>query len=61
MSTVPSLFLQPVVQRTPSVSAPAVEVLSAQAHFCTIDSILVTNISDIDIFVSIFIYEVSGQ
>lgn len=55
MSVVPSLFLQPIVQRTANVSLSPVEVLSAQTNFSAIDNILVVNLMDIDIFVSIYI------
>ena len=53
MSVPGSLFIQPFIQRTPSVSISIVEVLSPRSNFSTVDSILITNIMPFDIFVFI--------
>lgn len=55
MAVPASLFIQPIVQRTSSVSGAPVKVLDAQANFATIDSILAINIMDIPIFVSVYV------
>ena len=55
MSIPASLFIQPIVQRTQLISSPATTVLSAQTKFSTIDSILAVNLSNIPIFVSVYI------
>lgn len=55
MSVPASLFIQPIVQRTQSISSPATQVLDAQTNFSMIDSILVSNLMNVDIFVSVYI------
>jgi hypothetical protein len=55
MSVPASLFVQPILQRTQNVSSPMFKVLDAQTNFSTIDSILVSNISNVSIFVSVYI------
>ena len=51
----PSLFIQPILQRTQGISSPMSQVLDAQTNFSTIDSILAINLSNIPIFVSVLI------
>ncbi len=51
----PSLFIQPILQRTQGISSPWSQVLDAQTNFSTIDSILAVNLSDVPIFVSVMI------
>lgn len=53
--TIPSLFLQPILQRTQGISSPMSVVLDAQTNFSTIDSILAVNLSNISIFVSVYV------
>jgi hypothetical protein len=55
MSVPLSLFIQPIIQRTSSISSPATEVLSAQEKFAMIDSILAVNLMEIPIFVSVYV------
>ena len=55
MSVPGSLFIQPFIQRTSVVGLSPVEVLSQRPNFATVDNILVTNISNLDIFISIMI------
>ncbi len=51
MAVPASLFIQPVIQRTQSISSPYTTVLSAQTNYSIIDSILVVNLSNVPIFV----------
>lgn len=55
MSVPASLFIQPILQRTENVSSPMYKVLDAQTNFSTIDNILVSNTSNVSIFVSVYI------
>lgn len=55
MAVPASLFIQPIVVRTQSISSPQRQVFPAQVNFSRIESILVVNIMDIPIFVSIYV------
>jgi hypothetical protein len=55
MAVPASLFIQPILQRTQSVSSPATTVLSEQTNLSIIDSILAVNITDEPIFVSVYV------
>lgn len=55
MSVTPSLFIQPILQRTANISSPMSEVLSAQTNYATIDSILAVNLMSTPIFVSVYV------
>jgi hypothetical protein len=55
MSVPASLFIQPILQRTQGISSPKVTVLSAQEKYSIIDSILAVNLSNIPIFVTVYI------
>lgn len=55
MSVPLSLFIQPILQRTQGISSPKVTVLSAQAKYSIIDSILAVNLSSVPIFVTVYI------
>ncbi len=55
MAVPASLFIQPIIQRTSSISSPPVLILSAQTKFSVIDSILAVNLMSVPIFVSVYI------
>ena len=55
MSVPASLFIQPILQRTENVSSPMYKVLDVQTNFSTIDNILVSNTSNVSIFVYVYI------
>lgn len=55
MAVTPSLFIQPILQRTQGISNPPVTVLSAQTNYSIIDSILAVNTMPTPIFVSVYI------
>ena len=55
MAVTPSLFIQPIVQRTQNISNPLTTVLSSQTNFSIIDNILAINITAVPIFVSLYI------
>jgi len=55
MSVPASLFIQPILQRTANVSSPMYKVLDVQTNFSTIDNILVSNTSNVSIFVSVYV------
>jgi hypothetical protein len=55
MAITPSLFIQPILQRTQNISNPRSEVLSVQTNYAMIDSILAINLMSIPIFVSVYV------
>lgn len=55
MSVPASLFIQPILQRTQGISSPMSTVLSAQTKYSIIDSILAVNLSNVPIFVTVYI------